>query len=110
MALRELAIALARAGRYEEAREAAGAIAGDRQRSVALRELADALARAGRFSYAFAVFGLYELDTFLAVLANWVSAFEKVVPGSAIGIVREATGIAGWVRSDWREIHELLSS
>ena len=138
VALSVVAADLARAGRYEEAQAVAGTIEDDRWRSKALssmgavlaragedhrademfeearkaastRSVADALAQAERFSYAFAILGLSDLDDFLQVLAEWGPSFEKVASGLAIGTLREATGIAGWVRSDWREIHALLS-
>ncbi len=44
----------------------------------------------------------------LAVI--WVPSFEQVTPGLSIAVLREAIRVAGWVRSDWREIHELLNS
>jgi hypothetical protein len=42
-------------------------------------------------------------------LAEWAPFFEQVKPGLSLGVLHEATGIAGWVRSDWRKIHELLN-
>jgi thioredoxin-like negative regulator of GroEL len=109
-ALRELASALTQAGRYEEAREVASTIEDDSKRAGALRDLASALAQAGRFNYALAVLDLRKLDEFLQALAKWAPSFERVEPGLSVVVLWEATGIVGWVRSDWRTIHELLNS
>jgi tetratricopeptide (TPR) repeat protein len=115
-ALRDLAIALARVGDesaakavFDEAREAARAIADDQYRSEALREMGIALAKAGHLVYALAtVLDVGKLDEFLQALATYATSLEQVETGLSIDTIREATGIAGWVRQDWHETHELL--
>jgi tetratricopeptide (TPR) repeat protein len=116
-ALRVLAAALTEAGEdcrgkelFDEVREAAHNIADYEDRLDALSSLASALAQARHFNYGLAVFGLRKLDTFLQALAQWAPSFEQVKQGLSVDVLREATGIAGWVRSDWRKIHGLLNS
>lgn len=110
-ALSSLATALAQAKRYEGARKVASSIEGYWWRTEVLRDFAAALVQAGRFSYALAVLlGLRELNEFVRALAVWAPSFEQVKRGLSVDVLREVVRIAGWVRPDWREIHELLSA
>jgi hypothetical protein len=53
--------------------------------------------------------GLRELDELLQILTQWMSYFEQVRLGLSTDVLAAATGVAGWLRSDWREVHRLLS-
>jgi tetratricopeptide (TPR) repeat protein len=114
LALCALAAARAQAGKestsriFDEARAVACAIQDDFSRPDTLRALAAALAQAGRFDEAFKALGQPEADEFLKTIAQWSPAFEKVKPGLSVTILREGVRIVGWVRPDWRKIHELL--
>jgi len=109
-ALSKLAAAQAQAGRFAQAEETARAIKIDWDRAEALRELAAALAHVGRFDQALTTLGSRSLTELLQALASWAPAFERQEPVLSVAVLREATGIAGWVSSDWRKIHELLSA
>ncbi len=103
-----LAEALAKGERLEEAKKAALLIQAPLQRSEALTDLAAAYARAHQFSEALTALGTRELDDFLQSLAEWAEAFEQVEPAFSVAVLREASEVAGWVRPDWWQIHELL--
>jgi hypothetical protein len=80
----------------------------------ALSSIASALAQVGYFNDALAVLGLreydeYQFDKFVRTLARWAPFFGQVKQGLSADVLREATAVAGWVRLDWRKIHELLS-
>jgi hypothetical protein len=103
-----LAEALAKVERLEEAEKAVLLIQNPIQRSGSLADLAAAYARAHRFSDALTALGTRELEYFLQSLAEWAEAFEQVEPGMSVAVLREASEVAGWVRPEWRQIHELL--
>jgi hypothetical protein len=113
-ALRKLAAALAQAGEsrasevFAQVEETARAITDDGQRAEALRELAVALAHAGHFDQALTTLGSRSLTECLQALASWAPAVERRKPGLSVAVLREATGVAGWVSSNWRKIHERL--
>jgi hypothetical protein len=94
----------------DEALKAARTIAAvDWQRARALGKLAAVLARVRRFNHALTLLGLLDkLGEVLQALAKWAASFEQLKQGLSVAVLREATGNAGWVRLDWREIHELL--
>jgi hypothetical protein len=52
--------------------------------------------------------GPCELDGFLQHVARWAPAFEEIRPGLSISVINAAMGIIGWVRPDWRRMHESL--
>ncbi|MCZ7567019.1 MAG: hypothetical protein M5U01_00265 [Ardenticatenaceae bacterium] len=115
-ALCELAAALAQAGDrragavFGEAAQVARTLQNHVDRTNALRALGAALARDGRFEAALVTVGPDDLDDFIRSLADWAPYFENVEPGLSLAVLREASEVAGWVRRDWREIHELLSA
>jgi len=109
-ALRDLAAAMPQAGHHQEAREVARSVRHDEHRAEALKALSAAMARAGSLNYALSLLGLRTLDEFLQILAEWATVFEQIKPRLSIAVLSDATAVAGWVRSDWREIHELLST
>jgi hypothetical protein len=109
-ALRDLAAALAQAGHFTKAEEMARSITDYGERTKALSKLAAALAQAGRFDQALTTLSSRSLDEFMNDLASWAPAFEQRKSGLSVAVLREATGVAGWVSSDWRKIHELLSA
>jgi hypothetical protein len=115
-ALSELAAALAEAGEsrarevFAQAEETARAITANVFRAMALRELAAELAHVGQFDRALTTLGSRSLTEHLQALTSWASVFERQKPGLSVAVLREATGVAGWVSSHWRKIHELLSA
>jgi hypothetical protein len=103
------ASALAQAERYDEAREIARSIEDAEVSWQALSDLALDLARDKCFNFALAV--LLDdpgLDAFLRALAEWTPSFEQVKPGLSTTVLREASGVAGWLSLRYRKIHELL--
>jgi hypothetical protein len=78
------------------------------KRHSANRNIASAFAWMGHFVEAIMGLGKVSLDDFLSELVDWTDALEKKQTGLAISILCEATCIVGWVRPDWRDIHELL--
>jgi len=109
-ALEKLAAAQAQAGRFAKAEETALAIADDGKRAWALRDLAAALVQAGHVDQALTTLGSRSLDEFLQALASWSPAIERRKSGLSVAVLREATGVAGWVSQYWLKIHELLSA
>ncbi len=69
--------------------------------------LAFAMAAVDKFSEALPMIDFW-LDEFLSSLAEWYDSLEKKHLGLTTSILRETTRIVGWVRSDWREIHNEL--
>ncbi|MCZ7567017.1 MAG: hypothetical protein M5U01_00255 [Ardenticatenaceae bacterium] len=114
--LRNLAIALARIG---DAR-ADALLDGIRAVGVAIEhvgwwmdaqiDLAEAFARAGLLREALIRVETSDLDKLLAILAEWAPQFEELEAGLSLAVLHEASGVAGWVRPDWRKIHELLAA
>lgn len=115
-ALRDLADPLSQAGDeraeavFDQAAEIAHSIQDDWQRAWALSDLAAALAGAGRYGDAFLSLAPNNLDGFLQALTEWAPHFEQTQPGLSVAVLREASRVAGWVRPDWQEIHELLTT
>jgi hypothetical protein len=115
-ALSKLAAALAEVGErrarevFAQAEDTARAIMDDRHRAEVLSELAAALALGGHFDQALTTLDSRSLTELLLALASWAPAFERREPGLSVAVLRETTGVAGWVSSDWRKIHELLSA
>lgn len=134
-ALGELAIALAQADYTDKANEAFrkakvtakevmdfwlhpnGQIRDSRQAQV-YRCLSEALAKAGKFTEALnilsspeaiQVYNLLELDPFLGALLNLITIVENNQPKCSFRVLTETIRIAGWVRSDWNNIYELIS-
>jgi hypothetical protein len=93
---------------FNEAEAIARMLHDNREQVEARGELATVLAHAGRFGDALLTLGQCPLHGFLRTLAAWASAFETSTPGLSIAVLRAATNVAGWVRFDWRKVHQLL--
>jgi tetratricopeptide (TPR) repeat protein len=106
--LRDVAVAVAEAGHYEEVREIAYYVSDD-ERLKMLTRVASALAQARLFNQALAMLNDFELDDFLHALAQCAPSFDQVKVGLASVVLRECTRVAGWVRSDWRKVDQALS-
>jgi hypothetical protein len=65
-------------------------------------------AREMRFKLALTTLGSRELGEFLQTMAAWGVYFDQLASKSSVAVLREAAGIAGWVRSDWRRTHDML--
>ncbi len=118
----DLAEILVQAGRIDEARimldeakEIIPRIQSSGEQWRALNNLVLALVRAGHpiaavIEAAFSLLDPRNLDEFLHALAAYAFLFEHQEPELSVDVLREATSIAGWVRSDWRKIHERLAA
>jgi tetratricopeptide (TPR) repeat protein len=115
-ALHELAVALLQVGdtrgksTLDEALAVVHNIWDENSRTIELRVLATTLVKLKRYSEAFAVLQTLELDELVEVLAKWSLIFEEVALGLAEKVLCETIRIIGWIRPDWREIHELLTA
>jgi hypothetical protein len=115
-ALREMATALASSGDvrakevFAEAAALANRITTDSIRAERLEKLATAQCEAGFFSDALTTLGQRKLDDFLLVLAGWSPVLERREHGSTLKALYEAAGVAGWLRSDWRNLEPLLTN
>ena len=112
--LRVLAETLGRVGRVEATQEvialAEPSVDAEQQVEGMRDNLADSLARSKRFGEALTTLSPRTPDEFLQTLIKWSPSFEQVEPGLSPNVLREAIGVVGWLRPEWREIHELLSS
>ncbi|MGX1887885.1 hypothetical protein [Streptomyces sp. NPDC055287] len=48
-------------------------------------------------------------DELIRDIADRSVAFEAVEPNLAAKALKEAMRISGWVRADWRHVHDLLT-
>ena len=106
--IQEVATALAVAGHYAEAKKAAHSININFEQTKALHAIAKRLAQEQQFMEALATYSPPRIDSCIKTLAQWWYAFEQAETGSFIAVLHESTAVAGWVRSDWQKIHELL--
>jgi hypothetical protein len=107
-ARQSLAIALVRAGRDEEARALLESIETPAIRDDAERPIATALAASGRLDEALAELAPTRLDQFIAMVARWAPHFEQRHAGLALTVLSSVIDVAGWIRPDWRAVHEVL--
>ena len=107
-ALSHLAAALAQAGHFTQAQQVAQALENNWRRADVLRQLVAALAQAGRFPQALTTLGLQDGSQFLAVLAKWVPAFERIETGLSMIVLREALAIWVWAEPEWREVYQVF--
>lgn len=103
-------IHLAQSGYVLEAERVACSIENEEQRSKALSHLATAMALTMNFKGAFNTVGLLDMNTFLSVLSEWTSAFEKLEPGLLAKILKEVVRIFGWVHPDWQKLSQLFDA
>jgi hypothetical protein len=109
-ALHTLAAAMARAGDAAAAERVARSIPDAAVRSDALSDAATSLVGAGRHHEALKMLGAPTMDHLLRDLASWGPAFEQARSGLSVAVLSAATEVAGWVRADWADVHEVLTS
>jgi hypothetical protein len=51
---------------------------------------------------------LQKLDSFVSLLTDCATAFEKVECGLSIVILREVVRIVGWISPHWQQIYQIL--
>jgi flagellar biosynthesis regulator FlaF len=107
--LRDVASALAQAGREEEAKrsfieaqEAAQAIENPDKRAEALQAVALALAQAGYFQEVLRA--SEDLNYHIKVLACLVPSLERLESGLSVELFSQVVRIAGWVLPSWRSM------
>jgi hypothetical protein len=100
---------MARAGRFVDAEQMARCIPDADLQADALDDLATALIQSEHYAEALKTVGVRGIDGFLRALASWASSFEQVQRRLSVEALRQAMGVAGWVRPDWRKIRELLN-
>jgi tetratricopeptide (TPR) repeat protein len=116
-ALRELGAALAGQNNLEEADRVFDEVERQLQsiqnhlswESVA-HDLVVSLANAGRYLKVLDFLKSVDLDTFLEVVLSIIPGLERLNRGVTLNLVREVSGVAGWLRPRWRRVHELLSA
>ncbi|NMF61049.1 NB-ARC domain-containing protein [Pseudanabaena yagii] len=107
-ALNVLVNEMSKSGNLTEAERLIHMIDNPFNKSEALRELSSCQLQAQRFTDALTKFGLRGIDEFIYTIASQDKAFEGIKPGLSIKVLLEVIRIAGWVRSDWEEMDNIL--
>lgn len=108
--------ALVRANRLREAAEVASpkglaaSLSHEEEEVIQARsEVAERLAVEGKFREAFGSMLSRDLDRSIGALATWSSSLDQLKPDFRIQMLTEVSRISGWVQSDWRDVHNVLS-
>lgn len=105
-----LASALVQAGQFDRARQLLDAITVAVQKYQANFYFTRALAQVGHYDEALVTLLDNRMDKYLETVASWGAYFEQTDPGLFIRVLQEATEVAGWIRADWKEIYQLLTT
>jgi tetratricopeptide (TPR) repeat protein len=109
-ALQSLIKAWISAGMVDQALRVARSFPIEYYRRQALREVAIAFSRIGKLTVALQVIEEVNLDEYLQTLAMTIASSTGAQRNEAVAAHQAAIGVAAWVRSDWGEIHEMLST
>ena len=105
-ALGALAHGLNALGRLEEAREVIDSITRPEIREACLVQLARVLTEAGRTGEALRLLPVQSVDRYVRTIADLSALLDRSATGQGIAALREVTRIAGWIRDDWKAMHE----
>jgi hypothetical protein len=108
IAIGELVNAYATLGQADFALRVARLETSDDHRRQIMRHVAAAFAKANRMPDALLVLEETTLDGFIAAVGFAHAAWTDAPPGAVLSSMRAVTGVAAWVRSDWREVHDIL--
>jgi hypothetical protein len=113
-ALRTLAVALAACGQkgadsvFDEAERQLRCIQVSWIWHPAACQHVIALAGAGRYTKALCFLQSFQLDEFLNFVIEIIPNLEKSNPGISVELLREISGVAGWMRPRWRPLNDLI--
>ena len=105
-----LARGLIAVGRLAPARDLVASMREANLREESLVRLARALTEAGRISEALSILPPQDLDRYVRTTAELAVLIDRSEPGEGIAALREVTRITGWIRDDWRALHDTLGS
>lgn len=74
----------------------------------ARRSLFSMLIKRGLIARAFATLGTLYLDRFLYIISEQICISERFEQYNTLDILQESIRIAGWVRSDWKNVYEYM--
>jgi predicted Fe-S protein YdhL (DUF1289 family) len=80
----------------------------DHDRREIMRDVAVMFARADNMTDALISLEEENLDGFIQGLGMLCASWSSATRDQILGCLRAVTAVAGWVRSDWTEIHTVL--
>ena len=94
---------MARAGRFDEARELGRTIG-----NHVLGKVASLEAEAGQIADALTTVSASSIDEFITQLANWAPQLEQIEPELSVAMISSAMDVAAWVQPDWARARMVL--
>jgi len=113
-ALLDLALAVAESGQeaadsiFDEAEQQLRRVQKDWIRHSEAHSLVEAVARSGRYTKLLKLLQSFEFDEFVNLVIAIAPCLGRCNPKVSVELIREVSGVAGWLRPRWRQVHNIL--